>query len=354
MKTNRANPSKMIPFSRCELTRLLLVGVACILALAAPRRASAETHAVIPNVTINSSTKSITVDSVNHWVFSVNPSNQVQVTYLNKNVWTTVALGAGQPVKPNTQIYVDSNWHALHYVGANTYLWCWYLNPTTWQNTQLHPWDPAVDLVGVDSGFHMVWYLGSASLTAIYYDGTAWTRLPTFVNADNTIFGGAVDNASHSVFWVDSSTYALRSLCYSGRAFVSSAIASGADPPSRPAVHQGNGAVYYSDQNGHHLNRRRPDFIYAVESVGGVDDANYGYATIAVNPNNGKVIFNREIAGPTGEIAVLTPSSQGANPTWTRSSVSGTSGQGVRHCALDTSNGWYFYTTGDNALHIVY
>jgi hypothetical protein len=344
---------------RRALGRYLLAGALALALLGGASTAQAETHAVIPTApptVISINTKSIAVDSVHHFVFSVNASEQVQVTFIVNNAWATAALGAGQPVKAGTKLYVDTTYPYVFYVGADDRLWVWFVSGQSWVNAQLNATEVATDLVGVDSGFHYLWFRNGGQLRALFSTGLAWVGVSSGVNDCAAFAGGAVDDAAHSLYWNDTSAGSLRGLFYTGRVFIDRTIDTTVNTTGRPAVHQGTGEVYCENQSDRQLFRELPAFTFFRQNVGVTSapfDTTIGLASIGVHSASGRVFYNT--AAAPGGIAVLTPSGPGAGATWTRSFVAGTPGQIVLYSGMDNVNAFYFYTiVGDNSLHIVF
>jgi hypothetical protein len=359
MKTNATTSETILSntFGR-SLGRLCRAGAAALALLGGASTALAETHAIIPTnpaTVVSGTTKAVAVDSAYHFIYTVNGSQQVQVTFVDNNKWVTAPLGVGQPVKADSKLYTDSSYHYLYYVGANNRLWVWYVNNGAWANGQLHPTEVATDLVGVDSSLHYLWFRNAGQLRVLYFNGSAWAALPSGVTDYDGPWGGAVDEVSHGVYWNDATALSLRGLFFTGRAYLERTLDTNVFGGARPAVHQGTGEIYSVDNSLRALFRELPNFSFLRQnvSISGGSDATQGNATLAVNPVTGKVIYGNAVA-PPGGVTVLTPSGPGPGTIWTRSSVTGTNTHAVIYCALDNVYGWYFYTGSDNTLHIVF
>lgn len=359
--SSNASVTRRLCYFRASRTGFQIVVTLLLAVWVGPPTASAETHAIItstPPTVVNNNTQSLAIDSNYHWLYSVNASNQVQVTFLVNNIWNTAALGSGMAVLSQTRLYVDSGTHVLFYVGTDFHVWFWVWNGSAWVNAKLNPTVVATNLVGVDSSIHWVWFCNNNALSPLYFNGSAWVASPSSIVGDYaSTWGGVVDDVSHALYWNDSGAGSLRGLVWSGRAFVLSTLDSTAKADCRPAVHPGTGEVYSAaaptDPSPNCIFRCFPSIGWVGQLVGSSDNVSDGGACIAVNPTNGKVIYNRYPGGPA-EIVVLTPSGSGVNTTWpTRTIVPGASGNSVQYCALDTLRGWYFYAVG-TSLHIIY
>ena len=354
-----------------QLCRHLLASVLALTLLSAAPAAFAETHALIPGATVKTGS-SVAVDSVWHFVYTINnssqASDQVQVTWVGNNQWNTAVFSAtGQPVLATgtTQLlYVDSNYHFIYYIGADNRLWCWYWSGTAWTNTRLIPGQAATDLVGVDSSFHFVWYRNNGQLWVAYYNGSAWVTVQGPITDYDGVRGAAVDQTSHALYWHDRGGFGaigntLRTLYWNGRAYLPSVLTLNTDSralPCRPAVHQGTGEVFGTRNSDLGLYKHYTNATFGTSQVNvgsvGSGDTDQGVADLAVNPLNGRVIFNGPNLSP---MTILTPSGTGGSTTWTRANVAGTNGAQPGCCAMDNGNGWYFYTdANDTFLHISY
>jgi hypothetical protein len=336
-----------------RLLQSLVMGLVCLAAISA----KAENHATIPGMNVLASSP-VAVDSVRHWVFTLNSANQVQVTFVANGAWATAALGTGQPVGGSGAplLYVDSNYHFVYYVGTDHRLWCWLFNGAAWQNVQLNPSVYADELAGVDSTSHILWFRNGTNLFALYHNGSAWVPASPGVADYTCAYGAAVDNTSHSLYWNDIATQTLRRVVWTGRDFLptSQSLTTNVVTYARPAVHQGTGEVYSIDTSAGRLFRFVPGFNFVGSWVGSaaLDKALNG-VHIGINPLNGKVILNR-YNGSQDEIVVVTPN-QATSDTWTTSVVPGTTGTFVVYSAMDNGNGWYFFSAGsDTLLHVIF
>jgi hypothetical protein len=366
---NHTPSEPVVSHPNCRaLGRNLLAGALAFALLGAASTATAETHALIPSVpatAVSAVNKSVAVDPIYHYVYTVSPSNQVQVTYRpNDSMWITGPLGGGgQAVKPLTKLYVDTGYHNVYYIGTNDRIWVWYFDGSQWLNGQLST-EVATDVVGVDSNFHYLWFRNLGQLRCMLFNGSAWIAVSTGVTDFNGFYGTAVDQTSHSFYWVDGGVNgtggnSLRMVFYTGRVFLDRTLTSDSTPSTRPAVNPTTGEVYADDLDSSpafRLFRELPSFTFFRQDVGVTSapfDTHDGFNSIAVNPTGGKVFYNT--AAAPGGVAILTPSGPGAGATWTRSFVSGTEGQTVYFCDLDSTNNWYFYTTvEDTLLHIIF
>jgi len=339
---------------RFSASRTLVIAFA-LCALGSASRLTAESHAVIPNITIGAPNRSVAVDSIKHWTFTNSATNQIQVSFVANGAWATATLGSGRPVQPNTRLYVDNGYHYLYYVGTDSRVWCWLFNGANWQNISLSPNDPATDLVAVDSSFHFLWFRNGSQLRMLSFNGSAWVATDSGVNDYAANLGGVVDDISHTLYWNDSTSKSLRRLVWTGRDYLSATQTLDADADTfiRPAVYSRSGDVYSADGTTERLFRYVPGFHATKQNVGPALDIASPNASLAVNPINGRVFYNR-FNGSSHEISIITPNA-GTSDTWPRTTVTGTVGNYVNTCAMDLGNGWYFYTTsGDNLLHIIF
>ena len=339
---------------RHSFGRNLLGVLQAIILFGITSRASAENHAVIPGATVLAGSP-VAVDSAWHYIYTLNASSQVQVTWYGGGQWNTATLGSAPIVAAggtNKLLYVDPVYHFVYYVGTDARLHCWLFNGSAWVNVGLLPGLPITDVVGVDSSTHVVWVRAANFLMAVYYNGSAWTFANTGVTDYNGDRGGDVDTTSHALYWSASSNPGtLRALVYTGRFYAPVTLDADSYNSTRPAVHQGTGEVYSNKTTGRiYRLLLNSSLAFSHLDAGAADDIDGGYADMAVSPVNGKLFYRRSAPSL---VTVLTPSGSGAATTWTRTDVAGASGQ-VQFCALDAGYGWYVYTDTGTALHIVF